>query len=135
MTKEGIEEIVAVWQGRLRLQNWHIKVRWEKEVEFGADAEIKISDDYEQASIRIQQGADAATGTESFETWSDWYANKTIVHELLHIFEKQTGRAAETTQNTMSNQCYELFWAWYSHGAENWVDRLAVILVDLAGVV
>lgn len=137
MTKERIEEIVRVWQSRLQLGHWDIKIRWEMPVELTIDAEIKISDDYEQASIRIQQLTDPSSDppTYSFVTWDDYAANRTIVHELLHIFEKQTRRSIESAEPVLPKTAYELMWAWYCHGSENWVDRLAIILVELGGVV
>jgi len=52
-----------VWQGRLGLGHWDIKVRWEIPIGLDANAEIKISDDYEQASIRIQTSADPDPST------------------------------------------------------------------------
>jgi hypothetical protein len=138
MIPEKVEEILTEWQQRLRLYNWDLKIRWEMPCELGCDAEIRISDDYEQASLRIQQVDDPTTTpspTRSYRTWSDHEANRVIVHELLHIFEKQTKRAVEAAGPIMPKNTYELLWAWYEHGSENWVDRIAIILVELGGVV
>lgn len=137
MTRPEIEEIVRIWQERFKLDRWDIKVRWEMPVELGYDAEIKISDDYEQASIRIQQLEDT-TGeviTKPYTSWTREEANGIIVHELLHIFEKQTRRPLEKfIPDEDPTQAQELLWDWYVHAAENWVDRLASIIVDLAGI-
>lgn len=137
MNQEAIEHIVQVWQQRLRLTHWDIQVRWGLPVDKSCDAEIKISDDYEQASIRIQtiDDPDTEPPTEHFSKWTPEQANRIIVHELLHIYEKQTKRPLEQFMPEKPTPAHDLLWAWYEHGAENWVDRLAMIFVDLVGVV
>lgn len=139
MTKEQVESLLEDWKQRLGLGHWNIKVNWDMPVELGVDAEIKIHNDYEQASIRIQQRtapaddeADRAP-TRPFTEWTDKEGSHVIVHELLHIFEKQTSRAVQAAESSMSKPAYELLWSWYSHGSENWVDRLAQVLVSLGG--
>lgn len=133
MTREQVEQIVEGWRQRLRLGHWAIKVRWETPVEKGYDAEIKISDDYEQATIRIQQqdDPDGDPPSKSYVHWTEREANEVIVHELLHVFEKQTRRPLEQFMPDKPTPAHDLLWAWYTHGAENWVDRLAVAIVDL----
>jgi hypothetical protein len=133
VTADEVERIVAVWQARLGLSHWDIKVRWEKQVDDGHDATIVISEDYDQASVRIQQKDDPESNTRPFSAWSEREANVVIVHELLHVFEIETRRPALALANVLSKTSYEMFWSWYEHGAENWVDRLSIILVDVAG--
>ena len=134
--KEELERILSVWQKRLKLDHWDIKIRWDKSCPTGAEAECKISNDYEQASIRIQQVDDPTTDppTRPFTAWTDYDTNLNIVHELLHCFEKETRHAIEAAGPVTPNSAYEVLYAWYVHGAENWVDRLSIILVDLAGM-
>jgi len=138
MTQEELERILNVWQCRLQLDHWDIKVKWEVPCSLASEAEIKISNDYEQASLRIQQQSDPTTDppTRSFVDWTEYDTNINIVHELLHVFEKETHRPIEAagTNGVMSSSAYEILLAWYQHGAENWVDRLSIILVNLAGV-
>jgi hypothetical protein len=137
VTRAEIERITAVWQERLGLDRWDIRVRWELSPPKGCDAEVRIAKDYEQASIRIQQTDDPESDpqTKPFTTWSQEYANYTVVHELLHIFEYQTKRSVEALEGVISASAYDMFAAWYDHGAENWVDRLAQRLVELVGCV
>lgn len=134
LTREQLERVLSVWQERLRLGHWDIQIRWHLrpgqnpdgtgEADEGIDAEIRIHDYHDQASIRLAEG---------WEKWDLKMANHTIVHELLHIFEHQTKYPMEKWfQNTRAE---EYAWDLYVRGAENWVDRLALILVDLAGVV
>ena len=136
MTKADIERIVSVWQERLGLSHWDIKVRWEMPVSKGDDAEIRVHQDYEQASMRIQQDTDPASTppTVPFTTWTEKQANLVVVHELLHVFEKETRRPAESLEDVLSSSSYTMFWSWYEHGAENWVDRLAARIVEMGGV-
>lgn len=137
MTREQLEHILREWQRRLRLDHWDIQIRWHLPVDKENEAEIRISDDYEQASIRISQHdePDSDIPCEGFTSWSARRANEILVHELLHIFEKQTKRPVQAYLPEKANLASELFWTWYEHGAENWVERLSLILVDLAGVV
>lgn len=138
MTKDEVERIVTEWQARLGLSHWDIRVVWDKEVEEGCEASIKVSDDYEQASIRIQQIPDEKTGAPHYEGWTDRYANETIVHELLHVFEIGTRLSVAALEpsvtGVVSKAIYELTYARYMHEAENWIDRLAKRFVDLAGL-
>lgn len=134
MTHEQLEVVLREWQRRLRLGHWDIQIRWHLlpgqnadgsgEVDSGCDAEIRIHDYHDQASIRLH------------EDWNKWdlqMANHTLVHELLHIFEHQTKFPLEKWLGESRGEAYA--WDLYVKGAENWVDRLAIILVDLAGVV
>lgn len=136
MTKDDVQFILDIWAARLNLTNWDIKIRWELrpgmepdgtgEAEKGIDAEIKVHDYHEQASNRL---------AEDWPSWSRDQMNRTLVHELLHIYEKETHRPVDQARNVMSGPTFEMFWGWYVAGRERWVEKLAQALVDLAGTV
>lgn len=131
MTRREITRIVRGWQKRLRLTNYSLSISFipndpnVADLE-GGHAEIKVHDDYESAHLKIAAG---------FAGWNERFANEVIVHELLHIFENGTGTAVESLEEVLDNDAYKLILARYSSAAENMVDRLALILVALAGVV
>lgn len=141
MTREEIERIVSVWQERLGLSHWDIKVNWKVSVERDGDAEIRCAEDYPQASIRFQHNQydepdpeNNFPAQDSYEKWDAKKANIIIVHELLHCFEKGPRNVAEAMGNALPKQAYEVMWAWYTHEAEGWVDALALRFVELAGL-
>jgi hypothetical protein len=139
MTEEQLERVLRTWQRRLRLDHWDLAIPWglrpgqnpdgTGEID-DSNAEIRIHEDYDQASIRLSS---------EYPTWSAEMANRTLVHELLHIFERGSDEAvkalAPDVTGALSKLAYELFWNRYNHESENWVDRLAIIFVDLVGVV
>lgn len=122
--------IVRGWQKRLRLQNYAITIVFEDSDPNADDsdyqAKIKVSDDYESARLAIRS---------DYVSWKERLANEVIVHELLHIFENGTGTAVESLEEVLDADAYKLILARYSSAAENMVDRLALIIVALAGVV
>ena len=122
MTKKDLERIVAVWQQRLKLQNYRIEFLWNQDTE--GYAEIKVHDDYEEATLKFGP---------RFREWDTSLANKVVVHELLHIFENGTGIVAESLEDILESHAYALFTSRYNHECENWIDRLAFILVELGG--
>jgi len=124
MTRTELERILAVWQDRLRLGHWSIKIVWDREISDENEAEIRVHDWYEQASIGVSK---------KFEQWDSRHANTTIVHELLHCFERDCKAAVEAMANVSGQAVYELLWSRYLAGAEAWIDRLAIVLVDLTG--
>lgn len=132
MTKTELEVILARWARVLRLENWNITIPWDMPCDPGIYAEIKISADYEQASMRIQQATDPDTDppTVPFWEWDERLTNCILVHELLHIFENPVRRTVEAAELAMPKSAFDIFNDWYVHGAENWVDRLSIILVD-----
>ena len=123
MTKRRLRAIVNEWQRRLRLQNWEITLHWGGLTD--DYALIKVSADYENANLRFRQ---------DFPGWTEEFANETVVHELLHIFERGVAQATESLEEVLEPTAYKLFAHRYSHEAENWVDRLSIILVDIAGL-
>lgn len=132
MTRTELERILAEWQRRLRISDWDIKIRWELrpgqnpdgtgEIDKDADAEIRVHDYHEQASIRLKA---------DWETWDPHFASRVIVHELLHIFEAETKRPVDQAQNAMSKQAFEMLWGWYVAGRERWVEKLAQAIVEM----
>ena len=104
-----------------------MKIRWELpvETEDKTEAEIRVHDDYDQASIRIREG---------YEEWTPEHANVTIVHELLHTFERGSKQAVSCLDLVTKPDAFEMIWHRYLHESENWIDRLAIILVDLGGL-
>lgn len=80
MTQPQIENLLAKWQKILRLQDWHIKVRFVRGHEIaGYQARATIYLNYKQAIIKLRDPID----------WTDKDfpddSEVDLVHELIHL--------------------------------------------------
>lgn len=123
MTKARVERILREWQTTLKLSHWRIRVNWDAPSDEDCHANIKVDDSYENASIRVDP---------AFREWTERFTHETIVHELLHIFENQAGCVVESLERIMEPHAYYLLENHYTQMVENWIDRLALIIVELA---
>lgn len=131
LTRADIEHIVTVWRERLYLAHWQIVFVWEKPLEQDdplgeALAEIDRYEEYDYGFLRVGR---------NFQTWSREDANKTLVHELMHLATRDLEWAADAVERVLHPDAYKLHAARMKHETEAHVDRLATILVDLGGVV
>lgn len=128
MTRKEVEYVLAVWKERLRLTHWTIKIRWDEEgapeLETDDEARIKVADDYEEAFIRLAP---------EWSTWTAEELNRILVHELIHTFENDAGVAIEALEGRIPAGLFSLLECWYTHEVEKMVDRLALIIIELAG--
>ena len=120
--RDELERIVAVWQQRLRLGHWQIRIDWDTPSDHHAD--IKPWSVYDYATLRFNSAA---------PTWSPLIANRNIVHELLHLALRDVDYAVETAELVMAANTYKLFEAAVDNASEAAIDRLATVLVHLAG--
>jgi hypothetical protein len=130
-SRDDIEYIVKMWLARLYLTHWTIVFVWDKPLTKDdpageALAEIDRYEEYDYAFARF--GAD-------FATWTREDANKTIVHELLHLSTRDLEWAADAVEKVLHPDAYKLHAARMKHETEAHVDRMATILVELGGIV
>lgn len=127
LAQKDLDLIIRTWVKRLQLDRFRIHVIVDADDLEGGDASCKVSDDYEQATIRFARG---------WQRWTRLYANAVVVHELLHVHENGMGIAFEALEEvTDSTSAWKLIDARYNHEAEAFVDRLAWILIGLGGAV
>lgn len=126
ITRLELERILRVWQERLRLTHWAIEIDWGMPLDDDeANAEILIEDFYDAAKVRIANG---------FPAWSADWANKVIVHELLHVVCRDMDELVKAVKVIVPDErAHDLFADRYNHEAEGVVDRLAITVVLLAG--
>lgn len=122
LARDDIERIVRVWQQRLRLDLWEIRIDWTRETEHVA--EVKPWSMYDYATLAISP---------RFTEWSLLLANRNIVHELLHLAMRDVDAAVETAEKVMPASAFKVFEANVENADEAMVDRLATVLVELGG--
>ena len=115
MTKPQLERILRTWQRRLKLEHWDIKIDWNNPADDGAIADNERMNKYDDSIIRLSR---------TWPSWDSTYAAATIVHELLHCHDRDLQEAMKALDGDKT---------WSAHELEGFVDRLAVILVGLAG--
>lgn len=125
LTREDIASLVDVWQERLRLTHWEIRIDWENEPGEDELANVNWSF-YDVATLRF-----AAT----YPMWSRREANWTVVHELMHIVMRDLQEGVESAERVLPASAYRLFDARFQHELEGVVDRTAALLIELGGVV
>jgi len=129
LTRADLEQLVEMWQHRLGFDRWGIRIDWAVPAADAA-AEIKPWHVYDYATIRFNQ-----TAEKGFQTWSRTIANRNVVHELLHLALRDVDYAVETGELVMSTPVWKLFEANVDNACEAAIDRLATVIVDLAGAV
>lgn len=124
MTEDGLEQLLREWQVRLRLERWDLRLRFDLPVADDNEAEIRVHDYYEQASVRISP---------SFVSWSPEWAEAVVVHELVHVFEKSVKRATDAVCEALPAAAREVFWQWYLFASEQMVENVSNALLNTAG--
>lgn len=122
-----LERVLATWVGRLRLSHWDIKIDWTKTAGDDNHAEVDTEEDYDLAVIRVH--------LEGFREWSQRFANETIVHELVHVMQRDLNLAARAIEKRVHPAVFEMHADRWLHEWEGAVDRTATVLVELGGVV
>src|SRR6476469_9022188 len=95
-TKKSMEQRIDHWLKILHLQHWEVKVKWDACLtkEEDSEAEIYTGDHYLFASLRL------AT---DWQYWTDEWADRTILHELLHIFDRERDVAANSVEDLLKD--------------------------------
>jgi len=128
VTKAKIEQIVRVWQSRLKLDHWRITVDWQRPSPPGSYAEVILEGDtYDVATVRLD--------LRGYPKWDQRMANETIVHELVHLHERDLRFAITSAEDMVAKPAWALYWDRVTHEREGLVDRVATVLVELGGLV
>lgn len=124
MTKGQVERLVRVWQGRLGLERWDVKVDWSKPCADDRVAEVEKSSYYDTGTLRWEPG------------WSKWtaeYAEATVVHELLHLCHRDVDESFADLEGQLQRDAWILSERRYRQAMEGFIDRTASRLVEIAG--
>jgi hypothetical protein len=122
LTVTELKRILRVWQERLRLLHWEITVTFDVDtIDLG---EAMCSEAYDEATIRFNR---------NFRTWSRESANRTVVHELLHVLMRDRTAAVESSKTLLSDDSYRMLIDRHQFEDEGVVERLAAVIVELGG--
>lgn len=124
MTKNRLERIVTDWQYRLGLERWVITIQWDVRPENdGALAEVKPHDTYDRAALRFWP---------DYPQWSEEWAAKIVVHELLHILHRDIDRAVDAAISDLPAGAFGQADARYEAALETFIDRIALRIHEIA---
>lgn len=87
-TRATMEGYVERWLPLLGLHVWKVRIVWEKPIRGKHNAEIVVSDKLKSAVIALHP---------TYEAWTDYWAETTIIHELLHCLHKPVDLVWEKT--------------------------------------
>lgn len=134
MTEGQICDLFALWQGRLGLGEWSIRIDFEKIEPTTITMQIHRSPNYQRATIKVNEWVLNGTPPDDWNghakgAITDLDIEEAVVHELLHaaigplwiginILERETHRDAHDVAANV-----------FDRTEENVVDRLAVALV------
>lgn len=132
--RDDIEYILSVWQSRLNLTHWTIKVDWATPPERpdGADegdmlwADVVWGNSSDDATIRFH---------ESYLGWDRKQMNETVVHELIHLVNRDLQEGVESAEDVMPTSAFKVFRNRFEHEIEGVIERTAKLFVTLGGEV
>jgi hypothetical protein len=118
-----IDTLVEDWAVRLNLQHWDIKVMWDEPADQKIDT-ANIIRDYDYAKIHLAG---------NWPTWSKDIAQRTIVHELMHLVTRDLEQVCADMEEVLGRLAWAVFEKRHNHELEAVVDRMATVLVFLGG--
>jgi hypothetical protein len=116
-----IQTAIDKWQPLLHLERWKLTIKW-SEIDGGA-AEVAPEGMYEAAYIKFNAA--------ELEGKTDEYIERTVVHELVHLLDRDRQEVMAQVENNLSPDTFKLFENVNSQMTESFVDRIATILYEL----
>jgi hypothetical protein len=135
VTRKEIESLVALWQKRLGLEGWRIVFVWDSEPESDEEKGEAIAEVDAQSVPYRRSHMRFARKVEEWprEAWGEhgaFTADEVIVHELLHLAQRDCDRAAmDLDDGHLHRDAYEIRNSAYHEARERFVDDLARALV------
>lgn len=125
-SRASIERYIEIWRPLLGMQTWKVKVAWDKPIKGKYNAEIYVSD-------KLRSGVMSLHPT--FTKWSDYWAETTIIHEMLHCL----CRATDTVWDNLHCEAsigldalpLKMYEREYVTENERFIDQLSCRLYDL----
>lgn len=121
-TKAKVEDWLEYWILALGLET-----KWEINVEYGgideAYAETKTHHQYDTAKMKFD--------LTKLKDESDSFIERTVIHELLHILDRDRDQLISQIETHLNPEVYKLFENVIEQSTENFIDRLATILYNV----
>lgn len=127
MTRKELETLLAEWKSRLHLDAWDFRVKWESKWAQAGDAiaSVEIESMYDQAWITFDT---------KVLTKSNADAEKTVIHELLHVLDRDRTVILAEIEPSLHPDTFRLFSRVEYLQTEAVIDRLATIIYELTRV-
>lgn len=123
MTRRQIEKLVYRWQRKLKLDHWEIEIKWSEAPTPGSYATTWRMNQYDRAEIYVSP---------EFTTWTADFAERTMVHELLHLVTRDLDRVLGDAEGFLPKTAFRWIDKRYEHEVEGVIDRLATVLVEVS---
>lgn len=124
MEREEVERLLRVWQGRLHLDAWDLRVEWVTKWKEAGDALAQVE------SISLYDQAWVIFDTKIL-TKTDADAEKTVIHELVHLVDRGRSETVKQIEGSLPTRVYELFARVEELQTEGVVDKIATILYEV----
>jgi hypothetical protein len=135
VTRRQIEDLVALWQKRLGLDGWQINFVWDSEPDEDEDGNDTLAEvdaqsvPYRRSNIRFTRKVEEWP-RDAWGAHGNYTADEVIVHELLHLAQRDCDRAAmDLDEGQIHRDAYDVRNAAYHEARERFVDDLARALV------
>ncbi|MEK6273221.1 MAG: hypothetical protein AABM42_11345 [Actinomycetota bacterium] len=137
LTREQLEDKLAVWQQRLDLLHWDLEFDFDRSVDAddeddaGTIAVVDAQDRvYDRARIRLARGWEAWPA-DAWGTLGELTADYCLLHELVHCLLRDCDRAAmHLTADHLHRDSAQLRDTVYHEARERAVDHLARALLN-----
>ena len=123
MTEKQRNDTITKWKKNLRLDHWLIEVVDEEPDNPDALASVMPAESYDRATLRFAS------------SWPDWppsFAERVVVHDLLHIVFRDLVEAEQTIYDALSHDARVLYSRRLDHELEGVIDRLAERFVEVS---
>lgn len=123
MTEARIRKLIKHWQDFLGLQSWEITLDLSGPCEEGVKAMTWRTDQYDTATMILAS---------DWREWDNRFANRLIVHELLHLVSRDLDEAMKSALSFLHDFEQGPVAQRFDHEMEGVIDRMAERLVTLA---
>lgn len=123
MTEKQRNDMVTKWKKNLRLDHWLIEIVDEEPDNPDALASVMPAESYDRATIRFSS---------SWASWPTAFAERVVVHELLHIVFRDLVEAEQSIYDALSHDARVLYSRRLDHELEGVIDRLAARFVEVS---
>lgn len=118
--RQKVQEYLDYWIHVLGLSSWELTIEY-GEID-GAYAETKPHDQYDSAKLKFN--------LDKLKGETDSFIERTIIHELLHILDRDRDELIGQIEHHLSPEVYKLYENVIEKSTENFIDKLATILYN-----
>jgi len=119
--RKAVENHIDYWKRALHLEHYTLEVKWQSLEE--ASAETLIDGMYDEATIKFDD--------ERLSKRTSDYIERTVIHELLHIIDRDRDKIIEQLEGSLAPDSWRLFKDVMEQMTEVVIDRVATVMYEL----